>query len=338
MLVSAIADVARAAGVSKSTASRALSGSGYVSDRTRARVVEAARQMGFVVSSNAASLVTGRTRNVAVIIPFLNRWFFAEVLDGIESALIEAGYDMTLYRLREGSEQRRRLIEYFLVRKRVDAVVAVNIALTADEVEFLSTLAKPVVGIGGTIDGIPTLSIDDAEAARIATEHVIGLGHRRIMHFGGDPGERMDFRVHAHRLAGFRSALEAAGLDGGDDFRATEFTIEGGYRRALSVLADPRSRPTAVVAGCDEIAIGTIIAARELGIQVPSGLSVVGIDDHDLSEMFGLTTIRQVPSEQGTLAVELLMRALDGEAPERGARRLPVAMTVRRSTTAPPSK
>lgn len=335
--MSGIADVAREAGVSKSTASRALSGRGYVSEETRGRVVAAASAMGFVVSMNASSLVTGQTRNVGVVIPFLTRWFFSEVLEGIESALIAAGYDLTLYRLSPKADQRRRVFDYFLVRKRVDAVIAVGIALTPHEVEMLKALGKPIVGIGGAIPGISTLSIDDAKVTCLATEHVIGLGHRRIMHFGGDLQEQMDFHVHERRHRGFREAMDAAGLPEGDDFRSSEFSIPGGYALALSVLADPHTRPTAIVAGCDEVAIGAIIAARQLGIQVPAQLSVIGIDDHNLSEMFGLTTLRQSPANQGALAVGQIMRELGGEHGTREASVVPVTMQVRSSTTAPPA-
>ncbi|WP_213815629.1 LacI family DNA-binding transcriptional regulator [Glaciihabitans sp. dw_435] len=335
--MSALADVARIAGVSKSTASRALSGSGYVSEVTRSRVVRAAAEIGFVASSNAASLVTGQTKNVGVVIPFLNRWFFGEVLEGIESALIGAGYDLTLYRLSADPDQRRKVFDYFLVRKRVDAVVAVGIELTAAEIEMLRSLGKPIVGLGGHIDGMSTLSIDDQETARLATAHLIGLGHTRIMHLGGDQHEQMDFRVHAQRLWGFRQALEDAGVPEPDTFHAVPFSIPGGYAAALQVLADPRTRPTAIMAGCDEIAIGVIIAARQLGIQVPSQLSVVGIDDHDLAEMFGLTTFSQRPALQGKLAVDLLMRELTEHGGADGVSRvtMPVELRVRHSTTAP---
>ncbi|GAA3736638.1 LacI family DNA-binding transcriptional regulator [Leifsonia bigeumensis] len=337
--MSAIADVARIAGVSKSTASRALSGRGYVSDATRERVVQAATDIGYVVSSNAASLVTGQTRNVGVVIPYVNRWFFAEVLDGIESTLIGAGYDLTLYRLSSDAEQRRRIFDYFLVRKRVDAVIAVGIELTAHEVDQLRSLGKPIVGLGGAIDGIPTLNIDDVEAARLATTHLISLGHRRIMHLGGDQEEQMDFRVHAQRLAGFRLALADSALERFGSFRAVPFSIPGGYTMALQVLADPRLRPTAIVAGCDEIAIGVIIAARQLGIQVPSQLSIVGIDGHDLSPMFGLTTLEQFPARQGAMAANVVLDRLSGHAEEPIDNRItmPVAFAVRTSTTAPPA-
>ena len=329
--MSAIADVARAAGVSKSTASRALSGRGYVSESTRARVVSAAASMGFVVSTNASSLVTGQTRNVGVVIPFISRWFFSEVLEGIESALIAGGYDLTLYRLSPDADERRRVFDYFLVRKRVDAVIAVGIALTPNEVEMLSALGRPIVGIGGVISGISTLSIDDERVMRLATEHVIGLGHSRIVHLGGNQDDQQDFRVPAQRLRAFRDALARRGIRSADDFRETGFSIQAGYSAALSLLADP-SRPTAIVAACDEIAIGVIIAARELGIAIPAQLSVVGIDDHDLSEMFGLTTVRQDPAGQGAMAVGQVMRELVGDAIGDVSITLPVSLRVRTST------
>lgn len=337
--MSALADVARLAGVSKSTASRALSGRGYVSDETRAIVERAAAAIGFVASSNAASLVTGQTRNVGVVIPFVNRWYFAELLEGIEEALIGAGYDLTLYRLSAEEEQRRRIFDYFLVRKRVDAVIAIGIELSSHEITLLQSLRKPIVGVGGAIEGIPTLSIDDVAAARFITDHLISLGHTRIMHLGGDQDNQMDFRVHEQRLAGVRLALDAAGIVNPDDFRPVPFSIQGGYHGALSVLADPASRPTAIVAGCDEIAVGVIVAARQLGIQVPTQLSVVGIDGHSLADMFQLTTLEQSPWTQGRTAVELIMARLGHDPADLPAERLmmPVKFRVRASTTAPAS-
>lgn len=336
--MSAIADVARLAGVSKSTASRALSGHGYVSEETKSRVEAAAATIGYVVSSNASSLVTGRTRNVGVVIPFISRWFFSQVLEGIESSLIAAGYDLTLYRLSEDVTQRRRVFDYFLVRKRVDAVIAVGIELSRNEVAMLRALGKPIVGIGGAVHGISSVSIDDVETARRATEHLLSLGHTRIVHLGGDPEEQMDFRVHSQRLAGVTDAMSAAGLTGSIRFQPADFSIPGGYNAALSMLADPRSRPTAIVAGCDEIAIGVIVAARQLGIQIPAELSVIGIDGHDLAPMFALTTLEQFPSLQGTRAVELVMEQMAAE-PGAAAEQvitMPVTLKVRRSTTAPP--
>ena len=337
--VSGIADVARAAGVSKSTVSRALSGSGYVSEETRSRVVQAAAALGFVASSNAASLVTGRTKNVGLVIPFVNRWYFGEVLEGIEGALMDAGYDLALYRLRDSEEHRSRVFDYFLVRKRVDAVISVGIALNAHEVGLLQNLRKPIVGVGGAIPGISTLSVDDEACARLATRHLLGLGHTRIVHLGGSLDRQMDFTVHAKRLDGFLGALADAGLATEGSYHPTEFTMEGGYSAAMHVLADPLTRPTGIVAGCDEIAFGAIIAARQLGIAVPASLSVIGIDGHDHAEMFGLTTLRQEPAAQGARAVELVMQQLlDPLAPVTPQHEtVEVRLDMRSSTTAPPA-
>lgn len=334
--MSILADVARMAGVSKSTASRALSGRGYVSHDTRRRVETAAAELGYVVSSTAASLVTGRTRNVGVVIPYINRWYFAEVLEGIEKALIRSGYDLTLYRLSHDVDLRRRVFDYFLVRKRVDAVIAVTIALSPHEVQMLQALGKPLAGIGGRVAGIPSLSIDDLEVSRLATEHLISLGHKRIMHVGGDQTEQMDFRVHSRRYDGFKEAIERAGLTVEDDFREAEFSVPGGYQVGLSLLGDPRTRPTAIFAGCDEIAIGIMIAARQLGISIPQDLSVIGIDDHPMAEMFGLTTLAQRPGSQGDRAVELLIQQIehaDAPVPDEHVV-LPTQLIVRQSTAA----
>ena len=336
--MSAIADVARLAGVSKSTASRALSGSGYVSDATRARVVEVADALGFVPSTAASSLVTGRSRNICVVIPYVNRWFFGEILDGIEGALIDACYDLTLYRLSAEAQRRQSVFDYFLVRKRVDAVIAVGIALSSHEVSMLHSLKKPIVGIGGNIFGISTLSIDDAGIARHATEHLLALGHRQIAHLGGSGLHEMDFHVQTRRRQGYERAMAEAGASDAASFHPTEFNIQGGYAVGLQVLANHLIRPTAIFAASDEVAIGVILAARQLGLSVPADLSVIGIDDHDLAELFNLTTFHQNPARQGARSVEVLLSELespvDGFVEEH--RVLDVKLVVRASTAAPP--
>ena len=307
-----LADVARLAGVSKSTASRALTGRGAVSVRTQKKVSAAADELGFVPSGAAESLSTGRSRNIAVVTPFINRWFYAEVIDGIESALIGAGYDLTLYRLTQNPEQRKALFDYFLVRKGVDALIALTLFISDDEIQKLRRLGKPIVGIGGQIPGISTFSIDDVWTAHRATTHLIELGHTKLVHIGGDQQKQLDFEVHSNRLKGFREALRDASLNHCDDFFADDFGIAGGYRSALKALGGPRSRPTAIVAGSDEIAIGVMTAARELGIRIPEDLSIIGIDGHPLGETFGLTTMNQHPSRQGSMAVSEALAQLGG--------------------------
>ena len=338
-LVSTLADVAKLAGVSKSTASRALSGRGSVSLRTQERVSVAAEELGFVPSSAAESLATGRSRNIAVVTPFINRWFYAEVIDGVESALIGAGYDLTLYRLTDDKDQRQALFDYFLVRKGVDAVIALTLFISDDEVRRLRKLGKPIVGIGGQIPGIPTFSIDDVRTAKRATEHLIQLGHTKLIHIGGDQQKQLDFEVHSNRLKGFRQALKDANLSHSDDFFADDFDIAGGYRSALKALGDPQSRPTAIVAASDEIAIGVMTAAGELGIRIPDNLSVIGIDGHPLGETFGLTSMNQHPSRQGSMAVSEALAQLGGarDDSDDSHLELQVDLKIRASTARPPA-
>lgn len=332
-----INEVAQLAGVSTATVSRALSGNGHVSEATRTRVLAAALELEYVVSSNASSLATGRTKNVGVVIPFLNRWFYGAVLEGAESALLSHGYDLTLYNLGGGGDERRSVFEHFLLRKRVDAVIAIALDLTESEVGRLHDLDKPIVGVGGSILGVRTLSIDDEAVARLATEHLLSLGHRVIALIGGNSASEMDFHIPAKRRGGYQAALTAAGIAPDPElFQAADFTLQGGYAAAKQLLGNPRKRPTAVFAASDEMAIGTILAARDLGLHVPDDVSVIGIDDHELSEFFGLTTIAQFPALQGRMAVDIVMDQLHPGHRTGGTNTaLPFELIVRSSTSRP---
>lgn len=333
-----IQEVADVAGVSTATVSRALSGNGHVSAATRERVARAADELGYVVSSNASSLATGRTKNVGVVIPFLNKWFWSSVIEGAESALLANGYDLTLYNLSGGGDQRRSVFEHFLLRKRVDAVIAISLELTAGELAGLLGLGKPIVGIGGPLTGVHTLSIDDVAVARLATEHLLELGHARIAHIGGNQQSERDFHLPTNRRIGYEAALTAAGIHVDRQlFQPADFTIPGGYAAAKRLLGDPNNRPTAIFAASDEMAIGTILAARDLGLLVPEDVSVIGVDDHELSDFFGLSTVAQFPELQGRKAVEMLMEQLHPSRRAHGTvnTSLPYELKVR-STTARP--
>ncbi|MHA7987613.1 LacI family DNA-binding transcriptional regulator [Rathayibacter sp. CAU 1779] len=333
-----IEEVARLAGVSTATVSRALSGNGPVSPATRERVRSAAAQLGYVVSSNASSLASGRTRNVGVVVPFLSRWFFSSVVEGAEAALLRKGYDLTLYNLSGGDVLRRSVFEHFLLRKRVDAVIAVALELTDEEVSRLLAIHKPIVGIGGPIPGVRTLTLDDLAVAQLATEHLISLGHTQIAHVGGAVEFDLDFHLGSTRRRGFERAMHEAGLPIRDDlYQPADFTINGGYEAGKQLLGRPYDRPTAIFAASDEMAIGCLLAARDLGLAVPRDISVVGIDDHELSQFFGLTTVAQFPRQQGEMAVDVLMGELnpDPAAPDAFTTELPYQLVVRSSTARP---
>ncbi|MBO3663107.1 LacI family DNA-binding transcriptional regulator [Microbacterium stercoris] len=332
-----IAEVARLAGVSTATVSRALSGRGHVSAKAREKVLEAASELGYVVSQAASSLASGRTRNVGIVLPFLNRWYFTTVLEGAQQRLMRAGYDVTLYNLAGDGDERREVFEHFLLRQRVDAVIAVSLELTEPEVTRLHAIGKPLVGVGGPIPGVHTLAIDDVAVARLATEHLVGLGHTRIGLIGGDHESDADFHLPTKRRQGFEAAMNDAELPiVATRIADADFTIEGGYRAAKQLLGPLRERPTAIFAASDEMAFGAMLAARDLGLQVPNDISIIGVDDHDQSEFFGLTTVAQFPREQGAAAVDVLMAQLEPRDAEMPADTpLPFELRVRSSTSRP---
>ncbi|PPL16620.1 LacI family DNA-binding transcriptional regulator [Microterricola pindariensis] len=333
-----IEEVAKLAGVSTATVSRALSGNGSVSEPTKLKVELAADALGYVVSSNASSLASGRTRNIGVVVPFLNRWFFSTVLEGAQQALLRDGYDVTLYNLAGNGSERQSVFEHFLLRQRVDAVIAISLELTGDEVARLHRLKKPLVGVGGPIPGVRTLAVDDAAVARLATDHLIALGHRRIGHIGGVLELDVDFHLPSSRRVGYESALVDAGLPVDPAlFRPADFTIQGGYQAAKQLLGSPHGRPSAIYAASDEMAIGAILAAKDLGLSVPRDVSIIGIDDHDLADFFGLSTVAQYPRAQGEKAVQMLMEELHPERnyPVQPSVALPFDLVVRSSTATP---
>lgn len=330
-----IDEVARAAGVSTATVSRALSGRGHVSPSSRERVRIAAADLGYVVSSRASSLASGRTKNVGVIVPLLDAWFFSTVLSGATSTLMRAGYDITLYNITADAEVREEIFSNFLRRQRVDAVIAISIELNDVETERLLDLELPVVAIGGPNPRLHTLTVDDSAVARVATGHLLALGHRDIAHIGADPDLDADFPVSTQRRLGFEGALTDAGITPEPGFlELADFTLDGGFRAATRLLAGPGRRPTAIFAASDEMAIGAILAARELGLRVPHDVSIVGVDGHELGEFFELTTIDQAPLAQGERAAAAILARLEGTDAAVG-RDLPFELIVRGSTARP---
>lgn len=345
--VTTIQRVADMAGVSTATVSRALAGKKTVSAATKKKVESAAKELGYVVSSAASSLASGRTRNIGVVVPILDGWFYTRIVKGAHEALADAGYDLTLYNL-DATEtgpggppnpRRERLFDEFLGRKRVDGFIAVSLELTDAEIKRLHTINKPAVGIGGPIPGALTLSIDDAAVAQLATEHLLSLGHRQIAHIGGDPLLDLDFHLPRNRRAGYERALRSRGIEPDPLLiMVGDFTLPGGYRATLQLLGDPRIAPTAIFAASDEMALGAMMAARDLGKRVPDDLSIIGIDGHELGEFFGLTTVSQFPETQGRLAAEAVLRELETPSSKPHNIDLPFELVVRRTTSAPAAR
>lgn len=332
--VPGIEDVARAAGVSTATVSRALSGRTHVAEATRVRVLTAAKELGYVVSSAASSLASGRTRNVGVIVPYIDRWFFSTVLSGVTRVLAEHGYDVTLYAVPTDTEGRHAVFDTSIRRGRVDAIIVVSIQLDQHETDDLLSLGIPVVALGGPNEGLRALSVDDEAVARDATDHLIGLGHVDIGHIGARTEFDLDFHLPSQRRRGYEEALLSVGLAPRPEWQAqADFTIAGGDHAAHDLLSSA-DRPSAIFAASDEMAIGAILAARNLGLRVPEDVSIIGVDGHELGAYFGLTTVSQRPARQGERAAEAVLRDLGEDIPGTESGVVAHELIIRSSTAA----
>ena len=329
-----IDDVARAAGVSTATVSRALRGLPNVSHSTRERVRSAAIRLGYVASPSAASLASGRTRTIGLLTPWINHWFFSNVIEGAERALRAEGFDALLHSFEVSRRMPRLRVDPDVLRRRVDGILVVGLPLDESEVQSLVSLGRPMIFIGSGVPGQVTVRLDDLATARTATEHLIGLGHRRIGHIGGAPDDVTPFSPPVFRRQGWIAALEAAGFPVEPALEVHgHFDVDGG-RESMHLLLRQVPDLTAVFAASDEMAMGAILAARDLGLRVPEDLSVVGIDGHDLGVLVGLTTMSQPAFEEGADAARLLLQMIAGApVPEDVVYKTQLVM---RSSTAPP--
>ena len=332
-----IQDVAREVGLSTATVSRALRGIPGVSDETRLRVQEVAQRMGYVPSAAASVLASGQTRTIAVVVPFVTRWYFGEVVEGAESVLRARGYDVLLYNLSGDPQARHRVLSTHLLTKRVDGILILGVEPTADERHWLATHAPPLGMVGGAVPGIPTVRIDDVEAALTAMRHLIALGHRRIGYVGGSETEPLNFSTPLARRRGYHQALREAGVEPDPELETWgHFTVEGGIEAGHQLLRLPEP-PTAIFCASDEMAWGVMRAAMEQGRRIPESLSVIGIDDHDLSRFTDLTTVRQPVADMGRAAAERLLAELGGATVDTEDVLMPTELIVR-GTTAPPCR
>lgn len=328
-----IEDVASAAGVSVATVSRALRDLPNVAASTRERVREAASRLEYRADPAASRLAAGRSRSVAVVVQLLDGWYSSHVVAGVEAVCAEAGYDTIVIGVGRGLHDRDVFAGTEAIHRRVDAIIFVDVPVSSAQLTSLVERSLTVVSVGHELPQIPSVGIDDVEVGRIATEHLLELGHRRIGLVNGPETE--PFVVPRHRQTGHEAALRAAGVDVDPSlYVAADFTIQDGADalRTLMRLDEP---PTAIFALADEMAFGILYAARGSGIRVPEDLSVIGVDDHDVSPVVGLTTVHQDVAEHGARAARLVVEQLAGNEVEPIAEWAPVRLVVR-ETTAPP--
>jgi LacI family transcriptional regulator, repressor for deo operon, udp, cdd, tsx, nupC, and nupG len=328
-----IRDIAREAGVSTATVSRALRGLPNVDPATRAKVHAVAERLDYVVSPAASRLASGRAGSVAVITPFVARWYFSTVLSGVERVLAGSDLDLLLFSVGDPSEV-HRVPPHRKLRRRVDAFLIIALEAASPELRELFDFDLPVTLIGSTHEGVSSVAIDDVVGGRTATQHLINLGHQRIAIISGRPLPS-PFTPERDRFRGYLEALEHAGLAVERDFVTHGyFTVEGGETAMTSLLSTP-DPPTAVFAISDEMAFGAIRALRRHGLRPGRDVSIVGFDGHDMSDLLDLTTVVQPVAELGVRAAQALLESVldSGRVPTQEM--LPTQLVVRGSSGAP---
>jgi LacI family transcriptional regulator, repressor for deo operon, udp, cdd, tsx, nupC, and nupG len=330
-----IDDVAVRAAVSVATVSRALRDLPNVAPSTRERVLAAARELHYVADPSAARLASGRNLAVGLVVPMLGAWYYATAFSGAESVLTVAGYDLLPYTT-SGPGGRDGFRERLPFRKRVDGLIAVDSPLLGDHLERLAADGLVVVTIGSRTDAASSLEVENTSAARLAVNHLLGLGHRRIGLIGGLDDEPYGFDAPQERRRGYDEALRAADLVPDPALVVPgNFSLEGGAE-AMHRLLHLGVPPTAVFAMSDEMAIGAAQVARDAGLRIPEDLSIIGFDDHDVAAYVGLTTVRQDVLRTGERAAALLLEHLGGTRPDVVHETIPTRLVVRRSTGPPP--
>ncbi len=333
-----IKDVAERAGVSKTAVSFAFNDPSRLPEATVQKILEVAKELGYVPHPIARSLTLGRTGVLGLLLPqdiptILENPFFIQFTRGIGRVCDEEGLSLLLVPPVEGSMLKAvngAIVDGFVVLGLEPQDPVVNI-LRRRHVPFVMVDSEP-------LDGVPCINIEDYEGARAAMVHAINQGHRRIAIVAFESGKEGRWREYAGtlrwRLAGYLEALAAVGLSLDHpeiQLLECENSLEGGAE-AFRRLWQAPSRPTVVLAMSDVIALGVIDAAREQGLVLPKDLSVIGYDDIPEAQRASppLTTVRQPIVDKGEQAAELLVKTLRGESAGE-CRTLPTELIVRAS-------
>ena len=331
-----IEDVARLAGVSKGAVSFALNGRPGVAEETRSRILEAAEELGWSPSARAKALSERRALAVGLIIARApaqigNDPFFAQLLAGVETVLSRESYALVLSVVKD-QEDERATYRRLAVDGRIDGVILTDPRINDPRFDLLHQLGLHGVAVGdSSSDGpVPSYGADERDAIEQAVGHLVDLGHSNIAHVSGSPN-----LIHAvARRNAFKSGLRRAGLPIGPVITG-RFTAQGGAAATRRLLSNPNP-PTAILYASDLMAIAGLAVARDMGVDVPGDLSIIGFDDIPLTEHVHprLTTVRQDPVASGEIAARALLAIIRGDDPPTAQPPEPT-LVIRESTAAP---
>jgi DNA-binding LacI/PurR family transcriptional regulator len=326
-----IYDVARLAGVSTATVSRALNDTGKIAPGTRAAIDAAVQQLGYEPNTVARSLVTKSTQTIALLLPDIANPFYAALVSGIQQRLLASGHTMLLCTTESDPDREEQYLT-LLRAKQVDGVLVDGLVLPPDRIARFVQDGLPIVCLDRDVDSksVPLVQVDNRLGARMATAHLFGLGHTRIAHVAG----ALDLRISEERIQGYRDAFAAEGVQPDPKLLTVgSFTEEGGYEAARALM-DLGGEFTAVFAANDLSAIGVMSALAASGWHIPEDVSVIGFDDVRLASYTTppLTTIRQPALEIARRATQILLDLSAGRRVRQMRHLLEPEVVVRGST------
>jgi len=334
-----IRDVARQAGVSVATASRALNGKDVVNSRTRDRILLVMEELGFTPSPSARRLSLGRTLTVGVVVSFLTRPQAAERLRGVDAVLTDSEFDLVIYNV-ESVHKRDHYLATLAHSQRTDGLLVMSLPPPVDAGVALSPGPVPVVFIDvhtPAVDSMPRVIGDDLAGGRLAARHLTTLGHRAIGFIGDAVEDPFGFTSSRDREHGLEAEFATVGIEAPGQWIG--HGAHGRYeaRDLARRMLTGNPRPTAIFAASDTQALGVIAAAHEIGLRVPEDLSVIGYDDVEAADYVGLTTVSQRLFESGRRGADILLAEIAHRSDEPPVALLSPEVVVR-STTAPPKE
>jgi DNA-binding LacI/PurR family transcriptional regulator len=328
-----IYDVAREAGVSISTVSNALNRPDRVSAATRERVLGAADRLGFVPKPAAVSQARRGAGCIGILAPFTSYASYYQRLTGVLTGLRDSGLETRVIDIESAAAATSPVLAASAIRGHLDGLIVMGEQIEDSVERRLHERGMPTVVVDARSERFSVVATDDLQGGALAARHLLDLGHRTVGYL--TERQASDYESQARRrLDGFRRAVDA--VPGTTLLVGSSGPTADEARKAAHELLTGPVRPTAVMAHYDELAVGVLQAARDLGLRVPADLSVMGCDDGPAAAAVGLTTVRQPFAESGTTAVRILAaRMADPDAP-RTATVLDCTLLTR-STTGPTS-
>jgi LacI family transcriptional regulator len=305
-----IYDVAEKAGVGIGTVSRVLNKSNKVKEETRAKVLQVIEELNYRPNRSAQNLARQKTNAVAVILPTFVDHFFVEVLKGIQGALEKEDIDLILHKVSYCDNMIDKILD-IIQSKTVDGIVAVTMGISDHQYDLLLDSEIPIVLADEKSSDFHSIYLNDVLGAEMAVDYLIQAGHQRLAFIDGEK----ETQAAKNRLEGLRNSLEKNNLTIAPELlKFCPFKISAGFRMMQEILKMPeKDWPTAVFAASDNQAIGVLEAMEEKGLQAPNDIAVIGYDNIELARYLKITTISQPMYQLGHLAIEVLLKAIDGE-------------------------